>query len=74
MASGDLAKAESINNTTASAQLLVLANAGLVYTRRDGKRVIYFAQYDRFQELATFLMEDCCLGTKACCEGPRDEI
>lgn len=62
MASGDLAKAEKINSTTASAQLLVLSNSGLIRSKRAGKQIIYSAQYDRFQTLITFLMEDCCQG------------
>lgn len=63
MASGDLAKAEKINATTASAQLLVLSNTGLVSANRIGKRVIYQARYDSFQQLISFLMEDCCAGS-----------
>ena len=63
MASGDLAKAAAINTTTASAQLLVLANCGLVSRERRGKKIIYSAQYERFQQLIHFLMEDCCGGT-----------
>jgi predicted transcriptional regulator len=62
MASGDLAKAEGVNTTTASAQLLVLANSGLVSSTRQGKQIIYAAQYDRFQHLANFLMTECCAG------------
>ncbi len=62
MASGDLAKAEGVNATTASAQLLILANCGLVNTRRVGKSIIYSAQFDQFQALISFLMEDCCGG------------
>lgn len=62
MASGDLADAENINATTASAQLLVLSNTGLVTSKRDGKQVIYQARYDSFQRLISFLMEDCCAG------------
>ena len=62
MASGDLAKAEKINSTTASAQLLVLSNSGLVCSKRVGKQIIYSVQYNRFQKLITFLMEDCCQG------------
>ena len=64
MASGDLAKAEQINSTTASAQLLVLANSGLVRSRRAGKQIIYSAQFERFQQLISFLMEDCCGGNQ----------
>lgn len=63
MASGALAAAEGMNATTTSAQLLVLANSGLVSSQRDGKQVIYRADFQRFQSLITFMMEDCCTGT-----------
>ena len=62
MASGALAAAENMNATTTSAQLLVLANTGLVNSRRNGKQVIYQANFQRFQDLIAFMMEDCCAG------------
>ncbi|MEP3892043.1 MAG: transcriptional regulator [Hellea sp.] len=62
MASGALAAAEDINATTTSAQLLVLANTGLVNSKRNGKQVIYHANFQRFQDLIAFMMEDCCTG------------
>ena len=60
MSSGDLAAAENINPSTASAQLLVLSNSGLVSANRSGKQMIYHAHYDHFQRLISFLLEDCC--------------
>lgn len=62
LSSGDLAAAENINASTASAQLLVLLNSGLVSANRSGKQMIYHAHYDRFQRLISFLMEECCAG------------
>lgn len=60
LSSGALAQAQKINATTASAQLLTLSNAGLVTSKRIGKQVIYRAQFDKFQALVGFLMEECC--------------
>jgi ArsR family transcriptional regulator, arsenate/arsenite/antimonite-responsive transcriptional repressor len=62
MAAGDLAAAAHINFTTASAQLSVLANAGLVTNHREGRSIIYGADYDAIRSLIMFLMEDCCQG------------
>jgi len=62
MGSGALARRADIALTTASAQLLVLTNAGLVRSRRDGRHVTYFAEYGRFEQLMSFLMHDCCAG------------
>lgn len=63
MSSGALAAAENINTTTASAQLLVLSNTDLVKYERVGKRVVYRANFARFQQMIAFLMEDCCAGS-----------
>lgn len=63
MSSGDLASSEKINASTASAQLLVLSNSGLVKASRNGKQIIYQAQYNQFQQLISFLMDDCCKGS-----------
>lgn len=72
MASGALAAAAGLNATTTSAQLLVLSNSGLVSSQRVGKQVIYHANFQRFQSLIAFMMDDCCAGT---CEesGAGDE-
>jgi len=63
---GDLARQAEIGATTASAQLLVLSNAGLVGSRREGRRVTYFADYAHIRDLMSFLLTDCC--------GNREEI
>ncbi|XOV82386.1 MAG: ArsR/SmtB family transcription factor [bacterium] len=64
--SGELARLAKVEATTASAQLLVLANAQLVTSRRQGKRVTYYASYQHLREMLAFLMHDCC--------GSREEI
>jgi len=65
--SGDLAKQAEIGTTTASAQLLVLSNAGLVRSKRDGRRITYFANYEALGDLMAFLMHDCCANRKEIC-------
>ena len=52
---------------TLSANLNVLAGAGLISSRRDGRSIIYAAGYDRMRELLAFLMEDCCGGNAEIC-------
>lgn len=52
---------------TLSANLTLLANAGLVSSRRDGRSIIYSADYERMTGLLSFLMEDCCNGDAAIC-------
>jgi len=62
LSSGALAASQNINASTASAQLLVLSNSGLVSASRLGKQKIYRANFESFQKLISFLMEDCCAG------------
>jgi DNA-binding transcriptional ArsR family regulator len=64
---GEIARTLGITPNTLSAQLTVLANAGLVTSRRDGRSIIYAAGYDSMSELLVYLMEDCCQGRPEVC-------
>jgi ArsR family transcriptional regulator, arsenate/arsenite/antimonite-responsive transcriptional repressor len=67
MAAGDIARATGSLANTLSTNLNVLAGAGLVSSRRDGRSIIYAAGYERMSELLAFLMEDCCGGNAEIC-------
>ena len=67
MAAGDIARATGSLANTLSANLNVLAGAGLVGSRREGRSIIYAAGYERMRELLAFLMEDCCGGSAEIC-------
>ena len=67
MAAGEIARATGSLANTLSTNLNVLAGAGLVSSRRDGRSIIYAAGYDRMRELLAFLMEDCCGGNAEIC-------
>jgi len=67
MAAGDIARATGSLANTLSTNLNVLAGAGLVASRRDGRSIIYAAGYDRMRELLAFLIEDCCCGNAEIC-------
>ena len=67
MAAGDIARATGSLANTLSTNLNVLAGAGLVASRRDGRSIIYAAGYERMSELLAFLMEDCCAGNAEIC-------
>jgi DNA-binding transcriptional ArsR family regulator len=67
MAAGDIARATGSLANTLSTNLNVLAGAGLVSSRREGRSIIYAAGYDRMRELLAFLMEDCCGGKPEIC-------
>lgn len=69
MAAGDIARALEVPHNTMSSHLAILGNAGLVASRRDGRSIIYRADYDGTRALLAFLMEDCCQGSRDVC-GP----
>lgn len=67
LAAGKIAEATGTLPNTLSASLTILSHAGLVRSRRDGRSVIYTADYGAMSGLLTFLMEDCCSGEPAIC-------
>jgi ArsR family transcriptional regulator, arsenate/arsenite/antimonite-responsive transcriptional repressor len=73
VAAGEIARKLDVLPNTLSANLTILANAGLISSRRDGRSVIYSADYERMSGLLGFLMEDCCNGNAAIC-APLAEI
>jgi ArsR family transcriptional regulator, arsenate/arsenite/antimonite-responsive transcriptional repressor len=68
MAAGDIARNLSIQPNTMSAQLMVLSNAGLIHAKRDGRSMIYTADFARMTLLLRFLTEDCCSGHPEICQ------
>ncbi|MEZ5893798.1 MAG: metalloregulator ArsR/SmtB family transcription factor [Parvularculaceae bacterium] len=68
-AAGDIASALSLPAPTMSFHLKELERAGLVQSRKDGRRVIYAADYGGIRELVDFLLSDCCAGDRRLC-GP----
>jgi DNA-binding transcriptional ArsR family regulator len=67
MAAGEIARATGSLANTLSANLNLLAGAGLVSSRRDGRSIVYAAAYDQMRELLAFLVEDCCGGKPEIC-------
>ena len=51
LAAGDIAQRLNTQPSTLSAQLLVLSNAGLVHARREGRSIIYAADFGRMGAL-----------------------
>lgn len=73
VAAGDIARKLDIIPNTLSASLTVLAHAGLIASRREGRSIIYSADYSRMSKLLGFLVEDCCNGNATIC-APLVEI
>lgn len=70
MAAGDIGVRLGVRQNTMSANLAVLAHAGLVRTRREGRNVHYAADTETVRGLLDFLMRDCCGGRPELCTLP----
>ena len=69
LAAGDIAERLGAPASTLSFHLKELASADLVQSRRDGRRIVYAANYGGVRGLVDFLMADCCQGDPRLC-GP----
>jgi ArsR family transcriptional regulator len=67
LAAGEVAKAIAVPQNTMSAHLAILARAGLVMSERKSRSIIYRANLARFQDLTSFMVEDCCGGRAELC-------
>lgn len=64
---GELARRLDVLPNTLSANLNILSQAGLIGSCRQGRSIIYSANYEGMSELLAFLMEDCCAGSPEIC-------
>lgn len=62
MPAGAIAEALGIPNSSLSFHLAHLARAGIVNQKREGRSLIYSANYDAINDLVAFLLENCCGG------------
>ena len=67
MPAGDVARHLGVPHNTMSTHLGILVRAGLAASRRDGRSIIYAADYDGIRALITFMLQDCCRGRPEVC-------
>ena len=67
LAAGRLGDVVGVTGSTLSNNLVVLTRAGLTSSTRDGRSIIYAADYGRMSDLLAFLVEDCCEGSPDVC-------
>lgn len=63
---GEIAELLKIPPATLSFHLAQLRQAGLATMKRDGRSLIYTADYDGMNDLMSFLTENCCAGSADC--------
>jgi DNA-binding transcriptional ArsR family regulator len=62
MPAGQIARVLAVPPSSLSFHLAQLVQAGLVQQRRDGRSLIYSADYTAMAALVGFLTENCCAG------------
>jgi len=69
LTAGEIAAELDVRQNTLSNHLARLHRAGIVGNERDGRHIIYRADFEAMSSLIIYLMEDCCRGSVAVC-GP----
>ncbi|WP_443970538.1 ArsR/SmtB family transcription factor [Sphingobium sp. CR28] len=64
---GEIARDVGVLPNTLSTHLTILGHAGLIHSRREGRSVIYSANYEGMRDLLGFLVADCCAGRPEIC-------
>jgi len=64
LAAGDIANELGVVQNTMSSHLTQLTNNKLILKERSGRHLIYRANYESMSNLITFLLQDCCKGSK----------
>ena len=72
LAAGALAEAVGLAPSALSFHLAHLSRAGLISCQRDGRRLIYAADFAAMDALVGYLTENCCGGT-SCAAQPQSE-
>ena len=67
MPAGAVADALKLAPNTLTFHFDRLREAGLVTVRRDGRSMIYAAQFETMNALLGYLTENCCLGAQDAC-------
>jgi len=70
MAAGQIGERLGLPAATLSFHLSQLRHAGLVAFTREGRSLIYAAEYDTMNRLLAYLTENCCRGDAAACAVP----
>jgi DNA-binding transcriptional ArsR family regulator len=66
LAAGEVANSLGVSPNTLTFHFDRLREAGLVTVRRDGRSMIYAAQYDTMNGLLGYLTDNCCGGATEC--------
>jgi DNA-binding transcriptional ArsR family regulator len=68
MLAGEIGERLMVKQNTMSANLQVLAHAGLIRSEREGRSIRYYSDMDGLKGLLSYLLEDCCGGAPELCQ------
>jgi ArsR family transcriptional regulator, arsenate/arsenite/antimonite-responsive transcriptional repressor len=71
LSAGSVANALKLAPNTLTFHFDRLRDAGLVTVRRDGRSMIYAAQFDTMNALLAYLTDNCCRGAQEACATPQ---
>ena len=71
LAAGEIARRLDVPPPTLSFHLRAMSHAGLVASERDGRSLVYAADYDALERVLAFLAENCCAGAAGSRPGRR---
>ena len=71
MPAGEIALQLSVPPPTLSFHLKELEHAGLIFSTRQHRQILYATDYDGMRALIDFIMRDCCQGHPELCSGFR---
>ena len=66
MTVGDVKSQLDMPSSTLSHHISKLVNKGLISQERDSRNLICCCNYERMNELLTYLSDNCCLGDNDC--------
>ncbi|WP_438970532.1 ArsR/SmtB family transcription factor [Methylophaga sp.] len=65
LAAGRISEQLNTPHNTMSFHLTHLVNAGIVHSKKQGRSVIYMADFERMNALISYMVKDCCSGEMA---------
>lgn len=74
LSAGEISETLDVRQNTLSTNLSILTAAGLIWNRREGRSIRYFADIAGVRALLAYLMEDCCGGRPELCGAVLDRI
>lgn len=66
MRAGMIAERLELPHATSSFHLSQLCHAGLLNSRRNGRRILYAVDFKTMNDLIAYLTENCCAGGDSC--------